>query len=217
MINSEYILAEVSENNPPSIWSKFILTLIFITVTPITLIICMFSLFVLNKSDSSDIYSNKYIETANTLPSGVRVYASLPSSYPNISTEISSTDARPEIVRQYLEKYNSPLEPYSNVIVENADKYGLDFRLTTAIAQQESNLCKHSPAGCNNCWGFGIHSQGTLCFDSYEQGVETVSSWLRTQYLNKGLITVDEVMNKYTPLSKGSWAAGVNQFMEEMQ
>jgi len=98
-----------------------------------------------------------------------------------------------------------------------ADKYGLDFRLTTAIAQQESNLCKKTPAETYNCWGWGIHSKGTLGFEDYPHGIETVSRGLRKEYLDKGYLTVEDIMSKYTPLSNGSWAMGVSTFMAEMQ
>ncbi|KKU47808.1 MAG: hypothetical protein UX67_C0028G0001, partial [Candidatus Woesebacteria bacterium GW2011_GWF2_46_8] len=100
---------------------------------------------------------------------------------------------------------------------EAADRYELDYRLTTAIAQQESNLCKIIPPGSNNCWGWGIHSAGTLGFDSFEEGIETVSAGLRKEYLDKGFRTVEEIMSKYTPLSNGSWATGVTKFMSEME
>jgi hypothetical protein len=149
--------------------------------------------------------------------SGVQVYASLPVKLPSVSGEIGAVDARPEIIRQYLEYYNSPLAPYSPFIVATADKYSLDFRLITAIAQQESNVCKIIPPGSYNCWGWGIHSKGSLGFSSFEEGIETVSKGLREEYLNKGYATVEDIMSKYTPLSNGSWANGVNTFLSQMQ
>ena len=149
--------------------------------------------------------------------SGVRVFASLPSTIPAIGGAPTATDARPELIKQYLEFYNSPLVPYAKFIVETSDKYQIDFRLITAIAQQESNLCKIIPPGSYNCWGWGIHSQGTLGFSSFEAGIETVSEGLKTEYLNKGYATVEEIMSKYTPLSNGSWAYGVNKFLGEME
>lgn len=149
--------------------------------------------------------------------SGVKVYASLPSSFPSVSGEVESKDARSEIIRQYLEYYNSPLVPYSDLIVATADKYGLDYRLITAIAQKESNLCKIIPPDSYNCWGWGIHSKGTLKFSSYEEGIETVSEGIRQNYIDKGYTTISDIMGKYTPLSNGSWATGVIQFMKQMQ
>lgn len=196
-------------------WRNLLLGIIFFTVTPITLAVSLFSLISLRKNQNRlSALSQNYVRSTQT---GVRVFASLPSSFPTISGEAQVQDARAEIVREYLSSYNSPLLPFADLIVATADKYGLDFRLITAIAQKESNLCKIIPPRSNNCWGWGIHSQGTLTFPSYEIGIEEVSRGLKEEYLDKGLKTADEIMTKYTPLSNGSWAYGVKTFMDEMQ
>lgn len=153
----------------------------------------------------------------NNPQSGVSVFASLPSSTSSVNGQVLGADARVELIRRYLNNYSSPLEVYSEIIVSTADDFGIDFRLTTAIAQQESNLCKKIPPESNNCWGWGIHSRGTLGFPSYGDGIIAVTKGLKENYIDKGLFTVEDIMSKYTPLSSGSWAAGVNQFMGEIQ
>src|SRR3989339_362505 len=65
---------------------------------------------------------------------------------PVIDSTLKTADARPLIIKNYLNKYKSELEPYSQLIVDVSDKYSLDYRLLVAIAQQESNLCKRIPA-----------------------------------------------------------------------
>lgn len=199
-----------------SFWKNLILASIFFSVTPIVILTILVSLFLIPGIKSKGEIE-KQANLVNSPKSGVRVYASLPTSFPSVYTGANEADARNEIVRQYLNKYNSPLEPYAPSIVEEADKYGIDFRLTTAIAQQESNLCKKIPPETNNCWGWGIHSQGTLGFSSYIEGIEAVSKGLREEYLDKGFSTIEDIMAKYTPLSPGSWAEGVNNFMAEME
>ncbi len=199
-----------------SFWKNIFLVVVFFTVTPITLGISLFSLISLKTSDiaKDNLVTSNLIDSPQ---SGVRVYASLPTKFPAINGEVGQSDARPEIVRQYLSSYNSPLVPYSELIVQTADKYSLDFRLIPAIAQQESNLCKIIPPGSYNCWGWGITGSSSLGFDSFDDGIETVSKGLRENYLNKGYTTVEDIMSKYTPQSNGSWANGVSQFMGEMQ
>lgn len=197
-------------------WKNLILIAVFFVITPITLGVSLFSLFSLKKNDLVE----KKFNTTNLIvspKSGVSVYASLPGNIPSVSSSIESADARPEIVKKYLESYNSPLTPYASFIVQTADKYSLDFRLITGIAQQESNLCKIIPPDSYNCWGWGIHSKGSLGFSSFEEGIATVSQGIREEYLNKGYSTIEEIMSKYTPSSNGSWANGVNQFMSEME
>ncbi len=197
-------------------WKNIVLIAVFFAITPLTIGVSLFSLFSLEKNDVLE----KKFNTTNLVvspKSGISVYASLPSNIPSVSSSIESADARPQIVKQYLERYNSPLVPYAEFIVETADKYSIDFRLVTAIAQQESNLCKIIPVDSYNCWGWGIHSKGTLGFESFSEGIETVSYGLREEYLNKGYSTIEEIMSKYTPLSNGSWANGVSAFMQDMQ
>lgn len=186
------------------------LMVIFFTITPITLGISLFSIFSLNK--------NSHVILQNIPKSGVKVYASLPQEFPEISEEIKSNDARPLIIKNYLKKYNSPLLGNEDYIVAKSDEMEMDFRLITAIAQQESNLCKIYPKHTYNCWGWGIHSKGTLGFTSYKQAIDAVSLGLKTEYIDKGLTTPDTIWKKYTPNSPdGAWAKGVNQFMAEME
>lgn len=193
----------------------------FFTVTPIALATSLFALTVLSReSISENDPVTQEIRPSSTLAMplyGSRVYAALPDSIGKVEGFATTADARSEILRQYLEKYNSPLEPYSYNLVNISDKYDLDFRLLTAIAQQESNLCKKIPPGTYNCWGWGVHSRGTLGFASYLEAIEAVARGLREDYLDKGYTTPEEIMSKYTPLSSGSWAAGVQQFLAEME
>lgn len=204
------------QNSDISFWKNLFLISVFFVITPITIGISIFSLFSLKKSDIVEKTFNTTNLTVSS-KSGLSVYASLPMEIPSVSSSIEGADARPEIVKNYLAFYNSPLLPFAFSIVEAADKYNLDFRLITAIAQQESNLCKIIPPGSFNCWGWGITSEGTLGFDSYTDGIDTVSKGIRENYLNKGYSTIEEIMSKYTPLSNGSWAIGVNKFMGEME
>lgn len=199
-----------------SFWKNMVLGILFFTITPLTLGVSLFSLYSLQNNKLAKVtvpQENLFISPQ----SGVRVFASLPIDTPLVKEEIGSSDARPEIVRNYLKKYNSPLIPHADLIVKTADKYQVDFRLITAIAQQESNLCKIIPPGGYNCWGWGITGSSTLGFDSFEHGIEIVSEGIRRLYLNKGYKTVEDIMSKYTPMSNGSWARGVSQFMAEME
>lgn len=201
-------------------WKNMTFVVLFFTITPIVIGISLFSLFSLKPKTikpTRKVLSAQKTTTVNSTKSGVRVYASLPSNLPAISAEAETADARSELIREYLRYYHSPLENYASYIVETSDKYGLDYRLLTAIAQQESNLCKLIPPNSHNCWGWGIHSEGTLKFSSYESAIDTVALGLKEEYLDKGYTTIEDIMAKYTPLSNGSWADGVNKFMNDIQ
>ena len=192
-------------------WGKLLLMVVFLLFSPVAL----FSSFWLlgQEADRGEVLA----EETTTPLSSLWLYAALPSTGGNLSFEVRGADSRPVLLRQYLAYYHSPLEPYADYIFAVSQKYDIDYRLLVAIAQQESNLGKKIPPGSYNAWGWGIHSRGTLGFSGWEEAIETVARGLREDYLNQGLTTPEEIMSKYTPLSNGSWAAGVNQFMAEIE
>jgi hypothetical protein len=135
----------------------------------------------------------------------------------SVSDSVMTDDARPLLLKRYLEKYKSPLLPYSDLIFKLSQTYGFDYYWIVAIAQQESNLCKKIPENSYNCWGYGINSAGTLRFDSYELALRSYAEYLKRAYFDKGLNTPELIMKKYCPHSNGSWAAGVKQFIGEIE
>ena len=144
-------------------------------------------------------------------------YAALPTSQNIQSASITQGDGRIEHIREFLAAYNSPLVPYAADIVNAADQYGIDYRLVTSIAMQESGLCKTIPDDSYNCWGFGVYGKTVMHFDNYKDGIYAVTQALATKYKNQGLVTPQQIMTMYTPSSNGSWANGVNYFMNQLQ
>lgn len=135
-------------------------------------------------------------------------------------TLLEAGDARPQLVAKFLERYNSPMQPYDEYgqfLVDLADQHGFDFRLLPSISMQESGLCKAIPPGSYNCLGLGVHARGTWEFTSYKANFEAAAKILKKNYIDIGLTTPVEIMSKYTPSSNGSWANSVNQWMAEMR
>jgi len=131
-----------------------------------------------------------------------------------ILTEFKTNDIRVANLKYFFRKYDSVLYDESEFIVKMADQYKLDYRLLPAIAMQESNLCQHIYEGSYNCWGWGIYGDKVTRFNSYDDAIETISSGLKKNYIDKGLVTPEDIMRKYTPPSSGSWAYGVNFFLK---
>jgi len=168
------------------------------------------------------IYLSKIDKTGKVLKisgEGIIIEAAAGDSLKNISIEATAVgaDARPMLIKKYLERYNSPLVPYSDLIFQISEDYQFEYYWIVAIAQQESNLCKKIPENSYNCWGYGIHKKGTLRFDNYELAIKSYAEYLKREYFNKGLNTPELIMSKYCPSSNGSWAAGVKQFIEELK
>ncbi|MFH1705452.1 MAG: hypothetical protein ABH867_00925 [Patescibacteria group bacterium] len=107
-------------------------------------------------------------------------------------------------------------------MVATADGYQFDWRLLPAIAGKESSFGKRIPwdkengRSSHNAWGWGIYGDQVLSFSSWEEGIEKVGAGLRDSYLNKDLVTIEDIMRYYTPQSNGSWARDVKAFMEQI-
>lgn len=143
-------------------------------------------------------------------------YAALPSTQLLIKDSIKYEDVRADILTNFFKKHGSDLLPFSQNIIDAADRYGIDFRLVPAIAMQESNLCKKIIKDSYNCWGFGIYGTKVKKFKSYPNAIDTVTKTLASDYKAQGLVSPDQMMKKYTPGSNGSWARGVSHFMDQL-
>jgi len=134
-----------------------------------------------------------------------------------LGESIVRQEARPLILRKFLESYKSPLAPQAQTLVDAADKFGLDWRLLPAIAGQESTFCRTIPDNSHNCWGWAIHERYTKKFETWEGAIEVVARGLKEDYIDQGLITPEQIMTRYCPRSiterDGSWAEAVNYFI----
>ena len=140
-----------------------------------------------------------------------------PSSVLGVSSDSLNSDIRVATLKSFFRQHNSPLYDHADFIVASADKYNLDFKLVPAISMQESNACRVIPNNSYNCWGWGIYGANVTRFSSYEEAIETVSKGLKENYIDRGLISADEIMRKYTPGSNGSWAFGVETFLKILE
>lgn len=206
------------ETNDFPFVKNLIFIVLFLIITPLTIGASLFSLVSFSNASDKDteIVTPVVSNLIDTPKSGVSVYAALPEIQPSISGSIQYEDARVELTRQFLETYDSPLETYSKLLVETSDKYGLDYRLLTAIALKESGGCRVIPDNSYNCWGWGVHSEGTLKFDSYEEGMDVVGKGLKEYYIDAGYTTIEEIMTKYAHASSTTWADDVVFYMDQL-
>lgn len=147
-------------------------------------------------------------------------YAALPRVTANLATVMESGDARPVILSKFLGSYGSPLAKHADKLIQVSDKYGLDYRLLAAIAMQESGGGKKIPEGSFNAWGWAIYENSTKRFSSWEEAIEVVGKGIKNNYIDRGLKTPEKIMTRYAPVSLangGSWAKGVNYFLEALQ
>ncbi len=111
---------------------------------------------------------------------------------------------------------------YADLIVKEADTYGIDFRLLPAIAMCESNLGKHMPLKAGfNPFGIAVYT-GTLKgknFDNWEHSIEWVSQYIHDKYYAQGVTKLTDIGAIWAPPSVAhgnSWANCVQYFEESI-
>lgn len=87
--------------------------------------------------------------------------------------EAKTRELRSQAIDTYFESYDMPLAGLGAKMVEESEKYNLDWRLLPAIAVRESTggkfACKRVPY---NPFGWGSCK---ISFDSYEEAIEVVA------------------------------------------
>lgn len=193
---------------------KFLLVFFWFFAILVTLGITTGILYTKTKYLKAGLVSSTQIISQS---SPYQLFTALPEQIGGLTSAIVAGDARPLILKNFLELNNSPLAPYSELLVQTADKYNLDFRLIPAIAMVESTGGKVILTGSHNAWGF---ANGATKFASWEEAIEKVAKTLKEDYIDKGLVTPELMMPKYAPPSVvkgGPWAKGVNFFFEELE
>lgn len=200
----------------------FIKKLIIVICWPIslflTLSLCLFLLFYSQKNNLEAYRKN---EPHKEEIKGVeQTYHELGYILQNTISSINKENIT-LLIYSYLAKYHSPMKETATSLVETAYKYNLDPIFLVAIAQCESNLGKKQPVeNCFNPFGLGITANGTLCFSSWEESYEKMAEIMKKNYVDKGLTTPEEIMNKYCPRSvkeaEGHWAKCVRRFVNDI-
>jgi hypothetical protein len=133
-----------------------------------------------------------------------------------LAVHVNPEDGRAEKLSRFLGFYGSPIAPSAEAFIQEADRFGLDWRLVAAIAGVESTFGKHVPYGSHNAWGWGIPTgaKSGIAFRSWEEGIARVSEGLRSRYYNRGAVTVEQVGRIYA--ASPHWASRVRFFLAKI-
>lgn len=125
-------------------------------------------------------------------------------------------DERPEILREFLNQYKSPLADSAQTFIEAADRNDLDWRLVAAISGVESGFAHALPYNSYNAWGWGIYGNNVHRFVSYDVAINTISDGLGQRYIKKwGAKTVYDIGRYYA--ADPNWANKVMFFMNKIE
>ena len=177
-----------------------------------------FNLFLITKANAYNIKQLEIEKLLNEITENKNNYKLEDTSRKKDFQAVAGiADGRAANLKVFFRKYNSPLYNHAETIVRDSDENKFDYRLLPAIAMQESNLCRVIPFESFNCWGWGIYGTTVTRFESYDEAIDTVARGIKKYYIDQGLTTPTQIMEKYTPSSNGSWAHGVNTFLKALE
>lgn len=122
------------------------------------------------------------------------------------------TDYRVLMLKEFFDRYNSPLSNHAQSFIIQADNYSLDWRLVPAITGVESTFGKRIPQNSYNAYGW---ANGAYYFDSWDQSISVVSKTLKEKYIENGADSLNEIARRYAPPSS-TWAFKVKYFMDKI-
>jgi hypothetical protein len=135
----------------------------------------------------------------------------------NTDRSNEQADERVVKVQAILLKHRSPLAEYADTFVREADRNNLDWKLVVSIAGLESTFGKFVPNNSHNAWGWGIPTGASsgIGFQNWEEGIATVSRGLKTRYVDRGLITPEQMGPVYA--ASPVWSDKVRYFMNQIE
>jgi len=166
------------------------------------------------KTDAGDLVIPAPIPVRHTYPAAASAGTGMV-----LGAQVVSGDSRSLLLQSFLQEHNSPLVPYADLIVTQADLNGFDFRLSVAIAMCESNLGKRMPSsGSFNAWGIAVYT-GQLdgaSFRDWPHAIEWVSHYIKERYYDKGIYDLKQIGSIWAPPSVEtgySWTNCVETFL----
>ena len=197
-------------------------SLLLISWFPLATILLVINFMVLTTYTNSKASSTHPL-SANP-PVEITFQLSAPSSSGQVlSATIEAGDSRDLLLESFLKQYKSPMAEFAHVIVAEADRYGVDFRMVPAIAMCESNAGKRMPKKDEyNAFGIAVYT-GQLhgkAFDSWPHAISWVSQYIKERYHDRGIYDLQDIGAIWAPpsvLTGHSWSNCVSSFMEKIK
>jgi len=128
------------------------------------------------------------------------------------NSQVESTDYRRLELYHFLKEKDSPLTEFSDVFIDAADLWGIDWRLLPAITGLESSFGKRMIPGSYNAYGWG---GGYINFYSWTHSINHVSQKLSENYYARGLDTPAKIGSVYAPPTP-TWGGRVALIMKKI-
>lgn len=116
------------------------------------------------------------------------------------------------------------LDEVSCKIKKVAQDYGADWRLAVAISKHETGVYTSVAFKEKNNVGGNFKNGNLMAFSSLDEGIEFFVNNLKTNYIDLGLDTIEEISAKYAPIGADNdpnnlnqyWVSGVTKYYKEL-
>jgi hypothetical protein len=118
-------------------------------------------------------------------------------------------ELRPERIKEYLEKKESPLSDHCEKLAEQKH-----WRLLIAISAIESQFCKRKVA--YNCFGIGGDS-AYRHYSSYEESIADAEALIERQQAKGRWMTIESMNGTYVVPRNDNWQRVVKKTYDELE
>jgi len=127
------------------------------------------------------------------------------------------------LAKKHYKAKASPLNSSGQAFLAAGQKFDIDPALIVAISGQETSFATRT-CTTDNAWNWFWQGPCPRSpFDNYEQGINTVSKFLRKNYINRGYNTIPLIRKKYctAPVKNGivcpGWITNVTLFRDQLK
>jgi len=228
------------ENIPEKSNLSVINRIVHSNITRVVAVLALFAVYILFLSPRVESFLTENIASNLRKNSNIRVNSLSPifdihvyageyklSSRENATSITSRTkfftmDPRVLAMSKFLYDYHSPMAPYAETFIIEADRHGLDWRLIASISGVESAFGNLIPKGTNNAWGWrgrDKNEDGWSVFATWEDAIVHITERMAIGYGTD--LTPYDIQDVYCPpcgeTGLDLWAGGVTRFMNELE
>lgn len=179
-----------------SVKPKFVKLQIFVILMTIFNLSQIFKTNTVARAETQELALEKALSITNEI--NPTPLPQLPLTTISITTPVEllpppKRDPRAEKLEIYLMKQNSYLADYTDLIVSESDKYGVNPEVLVVISGVESGYCKINFKPYN-CWGYGDFS-----WSSPEEAITEYMRLMNIGYFSKGAKTLESIASPYNP------------------
>lgn len=115
-----------------------------------------------------------------------------------------------EQLNQILNKKDGVLKNKGNVFLQAQEKYGINAAILAAICINESGYGTSNLARTKNNVGGVSEGMGFKSYNSVDECIMDMARFLKSGYVDKGIVTISDVGAKYCPVSDPRDTKGIN-------